>query len=98
MLLRLGVAGRFLLREAALQCGNFLLHFGHFCGLEIGGQGGFVGTVAGALTLTLLGDVIFAFNLSSYWTVLAEGVLLIAAVLAGTGLQAIQARRMRRHA
>jgi ribose transport system permease protein len=63
-----------------------------------GGQGGFVGTVAGALTLTLLGDVIFAFNLSSYWTVLAEGVLLIAAVLAGTGLQAIQARRMRRHA
>ena len=63
-----------------------------------GGQGGFVGTVAGALTLTLLGDVIFALNLPSYWTVLAEGVLLILAVLAGTGLQAMQARRMQRHA
>ena len=58
-----------------------------------GGQGGFVGTVAGALTLTLLGDVIFAVNLPSYWTVLADGLLLIVAVLAGTGLQALQARR-----
>jgi len=50
-------------------------------------------TVAGALTLTLLGDVIFAVHLPSYWTVLADGLLLIAAVLAGTGLQALQARR-----
>ena len=58
-----------------------------------GGQGSFVGTVAGALTLTLLGDVIFAVHLPSYWTVLADGLLLIAAVLAGMGLQALQARR-----
>ena len=58
-----------------------------------GGQGSFVGTMAGALTLTLLGDVIFAVHLPSYWTVLADGLLLIAAVLAGTGLQALQARR-----
>jgi ribose transport system permease protein len=58
-----------------------------------GGQGGFVGTVAGALTLTLLSDVIFAFNLQTYWTVLADGLLLIVAVLAGSGLQALQARR-----
>jgi ribose/xylose/arabinose/galactoside ABC-type transport system permease subunit len=58
-----------------------------------GGQGSFVGTVAGALTLTLLADVIFAVHLPSYWTVLADGLLLIAAVLAGTGLQALQARR-----
>jgi ribose transport system permease protein len=58
-----------------------------------GGQGSFVGTVAGALTLTLLGDVIFAVHLPSYWTVLADGLLLIAAVLAGTGLQSLQARR-----
>jgi len=63
-----------------------------------GGQGSFVGTVAGALTLTLLGDVIFAAHLLSYWTVLADGVLLIAAVLAGNGLQAIQARRTQGHA
>ena len=62
-----------------------------------GGQGSFVGTVAGALTLTLLGDVIFAVHLPSYWTVLADGLLLIAAVLAGTGLQALQARRMGGH-
>jgi ribose transport system permease protein len=58
-----------------------------------GGQGGFVGTMAGALTLTLLGDVVFAFNLPTYWTVLADGLLLILAVLAGSGLQALQARR-----
>jgi ribose transport system permease protein len=58
-----------------------------------GGQGGFVGTVAGALTLTLLADVVFAFNLPTYWTVLADGLLLIIAVLAGSGLQALQARR-----
>ncbi|MCU1495032.1 MAG: inner-rane translocator [Acidimicrobiaceae bacterium] len=63
-----------------------------------GGQGGFVGTVAGALTLTLLGDVIFAFNLASYWTVFADGLLLIVAVLIGGGLQSLQARRVRRHA
>jgi ribose transport system permease protein len=62
-----------------------------------GGQGSFVGTVAGALTLTLLGDVIFAVHLASYWTVLADGLLLIAAVLAGTGLQALQARRTGGH-
>ena len=58
-----------------------------------GGQGSFVGTVAGALTLTLLGDVIFAVHLPSYWTVLADGLLLIVAVLAGMGLQSLQARR-----
>jgi ribose transport system permease protein len=61
-----------------------------------GGKGGFVGTVAGALTLTLLGDVIFVFNLPSYWTVVADGLLLILAVLMGGGLQQLQARRMRR--
>ena len=58
-----------------------------------GGQGGFVGTVAGALTLTLLTDVVFAFNLPTYGTTLAQGLLLILAVLAGSGLQALQARR-----
>jgi ribose transport system permease protein len=61
-----------------------------------GGQGGFIGTIAGALTLTLLGDVIFVFNLPSYWTVLADGLLLIVAVLVGGGLQALGASRERR--
>jgi ribose transport system permease protein len=61
-----------------------------------GGKGGFVGTVAGALTLTLLGAVIFVFNFPSYWTVVADGVLLILAVLMGGGIQTFQASRMRR--
>ena len=61
-----------------------------------GGQGGFIGTIAGALILTLLGDVIFVFNLPSYWTVFADGFLLILAVLVGGGLQALQARAARR--
>jgi ribose transport system permease protein len=61
-----------------------------------GGQGGFIGTIAGALILTLLGDVIFVFNLPSYWTVFADGFLLILAVLLGGGLQALQARAARR--
>ena len=55
-----------------------------------GGQGGFIGSIAGALTLTLLGDVIFVFSLPSYWTVLADGLLLIVAVLIGGGLQLLQ--------
>ncbi|HTW00976.1 MAG TPA: ABC transporter permease [Streptosporangiaceae bacterium] len=61
-----------------------------------GGQGGFIGTIAGVITLTTLGDVIFAFNLPSYWTVLADGLLLILAVLAGGGLHALQQRAGRR--
>jgi ribose transport system permease protein len=61
-----------------------------------GGKGGFVGTVAGALTLTLLGAVIFVFNFPSYWTVVADGVLLILAVLMGGGIQAFQTSRIRR--
>ena len=57
-----------------------------------GGQGGFVGTIAGAFTLTILGYVIFAFGLTSYWTVLADGALLIFAMLAGNGIQTLQRR------
>lgn len=60
-----------------------------------GGQGGFIGTIAGALTLTLLGDVIFVFNLPSYWTVFTDGFLLVLAVLVGGGLREFQVRRLR---
>jgi ribose transport system permease protein len=63
-----------------------------------GGQGGFIGTIAGVLTLTTLGDVIFAVNLPSYWTVLADGLLLILAVLAGGGLHTLQQRIGRKDA
>lgn len=61
-----------------------------------GGQGGFIGTIAGALTLSLLADVIFVFNLPSYWTVFADGFLLITAVLIGGGLRTLQLRGARR--
>lgn len=57
-----------------------------------GGQGGFIGTIAGAMTLTLLADVIFVFNLSSYWTVFADGFLLVVAVLLGGSLRSLQLR------
>jgi ribose transport system permease protein len=61
-----------------------------------GGQGGFIGTIAGALTLTLLGDVIFVLNLPSYWTVFADGFLLVVAVLLGGSLRSLQLRALRR--
>jgi ribose transport system permease protein len=61
-----------------------------------GGQGGFIGTIAGAFTLTLLSDVIFVFNLPSYWTVFADGFLLVMAVLVGGGLRELQVRRLRK--
>jgi len=61
-----------------------------------GGQGGFIGTIAGALTLTLLGDVIFVLNLPSYWTVFADGFLLVVAVLLGGSLRSLQLRGLRR--
>lgn len=61
-----------------------------------GGQGGFIGTIAGALTLTLLGDVIFILNLPSYWTVFADGFLLVVAVLLGGSLRSLQLRGLQR--
>ncbi|HTX00598.1 MAG TPA: hypothetical protein VMD59_17590, partial [Acidimicrobiales bacterium] len=57
-----------------------------------GGRGGFVGTVAGALALTVLPDVIFKLNVSTGWTTFADGFLLVLAVLLGGGLQWLQAR------
>jgi ribose transport system permease protein len=61
-----------------------------------GGQGGYIGTIAGAFTLTLLSDVIFVFNLPSYWTVFADGFLLVVAVLVGGGLRQLQLRGSRK--
>jgi ribose transport system permease protein len=59
-----------------------------------GGRGGFIGTIAGALALTLLGDVVFVLNLSSYWTQFASGLLLLVAVLFGVVVERLQARRV----
>jgi len=58
-----------------------------------GGSGGFVGTVGGAFALTLISDVVFALNLTSYWQELADGVVLIVAVLLGGALRSMRIRR-----
>ena len=56
-----------------------------------GGRGGAGGTIAGAWILTLIADVIFAVNVSQFWTPIVQGLLLILAVLAG----AVAERRTR---
>ena len=57
-----------------------------------GGRGGLGGTIAGAFILTLIGDVIFALDVSSFWTPIISGLLLIVAVLANS-LTELYARR-----
>jgi hypothetical protein len=37
---------------------------------------------------------VFALNLTSYWTALVDGLLLIAAVLLGGALRSVRARRL----
>lgn len=44
-----------------------------------GGRGDVLGAIAGALILTLLGSVIFALELPSYWQVMGTGLLLFLA-------------------
>jgi ribose transport system permease protein len=57
-----------------------------------GGRGGLGGTIAGAFILTLIGSVIFALNIESFWTPIVTGLLLIFAVLANS-LAEIYVRR-----
>jgi ribose transport system permease protein len=57
-----------------------------------GGRGGLGGTIAGAFVLTMIGNVIFAYELESYWAPITYGVLLIVAVLANS-LTELYARR-----
>jgi ribose transport system permease protein len=49
-----------------------------------GGRAGMAGAIAGAFILTLVGDVIFAFGISAGWHFVAEGLLLVVAVLVNT--------------
>jgi len=58
-----------------------------------GGRGGFGGTVAGAFVLTLIGDVTFQVGISSYWAVLAQGLLLIGAVAVSSTAEILRRRR-----
>ena len=46
-----------------------------------GGRGSLLGTVIGAFILTLIGNLVFAFKISSYWQPVAAGVILLVAVL-----------------
>lgn len=47
-----------------------------------GGSGGMLGTIVGALVLRTISDLLVFMNVSSYWSSLVQGVLLILAVAA----------------
>lgn len=57
-----------------------------------GGRGGAVGSVIGAVVLTLIAHVLYSFNVSSFWTDVFNGAVLLVAVIvssfAQTGLGA----------
>jgi ribose transport system permease protein len=57
-----------------------------------GGRGGLSGTIAGAFMLTMIANVIFAYELESFWSPITYGALLILAVLANS-LTELYARR-----
>ncbi len=58
-----------------------------------GGRATMAGTIAAALILTLIGNVVFSYGLASGWHVALGGVLLIVAVLINTIPAAIARRR-----
>jgi len=49
-----------------------------------GGRGGLVGTIVGAYILTIIGNLVFVFSISSYWQPIASGIILLVAVLASS--------------
>lgn len=49
-----------------------------------GGQGGPIGTVFGAYILMMVVNILLVLNVSAYYSTIAEGVILILAVLAGS--------------
>jgi ribose transport system permease protein len=48
-----------------------------------GGRGGVVGTILGALILMLVQKLLFSLGVSSFYTGIGQGTLMIAAVLVG---------------
>jgi ribose transport system permease protein len=48
-----------------------------------GGRGGAGGTIAGAIVLTLIADVMLAANVSEFWTPIVQGALMILVVVIG---------------
>lgn len=57
-----------------------------------GGRGGIGGSLVGAVIVTIIGSVVFAYRISSFWTPLLVGVLLIASVIGGSALDAYSKR------
>lgn len=49
-----------------------------------GGRGGLTGTVVGAFILTIIGNLVFVLQVSSYWQPVTSGVILLLAVLASS--------------
>ena len=49
-----------------------------------GGRGNLLGTVIGALILTLIGNLVFVLHVSSYWQPVMSGAILLIAVLASS--------------
>jgi ribose transport system permease protein len=49
-----------------------------------GGRGGLIGTVVGAFILTIIGNLVFVLQISSYWQPVTSGVILLLAVLASS--------------
>ncbi|WEK49379.1 MAG: ABC transporter permease [Candidatus Kaistia colombiensis] len=49
-----------------------------------GGRGGLVGTIIGAYILTLIGNLVFVLEVSSYWQPIVSGIILLIAVLASS--------------
>ncbi|HTJ95375.1 MAG TPA: ABC transporter permease [Pararobbsia sp.] len=58
-----------------------------------GGRGGVAGSLLGALTLTLLQKVLFSTGVSSFYTGIFQGVVMIAAVVVAVSFARISTRR-----
>jgi ribose transport system permease protein len=54
----------------------------------VGGRGDILGAISGGLVITLLGSLVFAFGLASYWQTIAAGGLLVIAAAVGAAFTA----------
>jgi len=61
--------------------------------LLTGGKGGAIGTIFGAFVLKMIADILVFAGVSSYWSTLFQGILLIAAVLVSTISEIIKERK-----
>jgi ribose transport system permease protein len=57
-----------------------------------GGRGGLTGTIIGAFILNLIGTVVFLLKLTSYWQIVAQGVILVLVVILTSLVEATSER------